>query len=334
MRRRGFITLIGGAAAAGALPFVAQAQQADRMRHIAILGNSSDADTDTVQRLAGLYRGLNALGWVEGKNLKIDRRWSAGDPERVKAHAQDLARSAVELIVVYGTPATAALKQATSNIPIVFALLTDPVGEGFVDSLSRPGGNITGFSAFDSEMSGKWMALLKEVAPGVARAALLFNPRTSPGFGGPLMQQHFRTTARQLAVEPMPMPIDSAADMERTLADHASRSGGGLVAMPDGFLFVHSALLVRLANELRLPAIYPFRHFATIGGLMSYGVNTVDLSVRAASYVDRILKGEKPADLPVQAPNTFGLAINLKSAKALGLDVPPTLLATADEVFE
>jgi putative ABC transport system substrate-binding protein len=277
---------------------------------------------------------MNTLGWVEGKNFRIEMRWGRGDRDLVQSLAQDLVRIASEVILSNGTPSTVALQRETSRIPIVFAQVTDPVGEGLVASLNRPGGNITGFSAYDSEMGGKWMELLKEIAPGVKRAALLFNPRTAPGGGTKLIWPHLESAARAMSVEPVSMPVASAADIERSLRSHASTSGGGLVVMPDGFMFLNSARVVELANELRIPAIYPFRLFATIGGLMTYGVDGGDLNLRAASYVDRILKGEKPSDLPVQAPTKYETVLNLKTARALGLTVPAALQVGADEVIE
>jgi putative ABC transport system substrate-binding protein len=304
------------------------------MRQIAFLMNANEADGETRRRLAAFRKGLNELGWIEGKNIRIETRWGGGNPERVRAYARELVQSAPDVLVTNGTPSTAALKHETSSIPIVFAVITDPVGDGFAASLSRPGGNITGFSAYDSEMGGKWVQLLKEIAPGVTRAALLFNPRTAPGGGTALMRPFYDTAARTLAVELMPMPVLETDAIEGSLASHAAQPNAGLIAMPDGFVLVNSALVIRLANELRLPAIYPFRFFAADGGLMSYGVDTADLNYRAASYVDRILKGANPADLPIQTPTKFELVLNLKTAKALGLKVPESFLLRADEVIE
>ena len=304
------------------------------MRTIGILLNADENEVDAQRRLAAFRRGMNTLGWVEGKNFRIEMRWGRGDRDLVQSLAQDLVRIASEVILSNGTPSTVALQRETSRIPIVFAQVTDPVGEGLVASLNRPGGNITGFSAYDSEMGGKWMELLKEIAPGVKRAALLFNPRTAPGGGTKLIWPHRESAASAMSVEPVSMRVASAADIERSLRSHASTSGGGLVVMPDGFMFLNSARVVELANELGIPAIYPFRLFATIGGLMTYGVDGGDLNLRAASYVDRILKGEKPSDLPVQAPTKYETVLNLKTARALGLTVPAALQVGADEVIE
>ncbi len=314
------------------LPRAARAQS-DRVRVIGMLMNAEAADPEIQRRAAGLREGLNALGWVEGKNLRIEARWGAGDADRVQALAKELVLLAPEVIVTNGTPSTAALKRATSSIPIVFAIVTDPVGDGFVASLSRPAGNITGFSSFDSDIGGKWAELLKEIAPGVTRAALLFNPRTVPGGGTGLMRPVFDAAARKLAIEPQAMPVQSAADIERSLKSYAG-AGAGLVVMPDGFLLVNTALIVKLASELRLPTVYPFRQFVGRGGLISYGIDSTDLNRRAATYVDRVLKGANPADLPVQTPTKFELAINLKTAKALGITIPLPLQAAADDVIE
>jgi putative tryptophan/tyrosine transport system substrate-binding protein len=331
MQRRAFIAGLGGAALA---PISARAQQPGRMRRIAFLMNTMGSDDETQRRFAAFRRGLNALGWIEGRNIQIETRFAAGNIERVQTYARELVRMAPDILVTNGTPSTAAFKRETSAIPIVFAVITDPVGDGFVASLARPGGNITGFSAFDSEMGGKWVELLKEVAPGVKRAALLFNPRTAPGGGTGLMRPFFDAAARALAVELIPMAVENTAAIERSLAAHAAQPNAGLIAMPDGFVLVNSALVVRLANQLRLPAVYPFRLFAADGGLMSYGVDSADLNQRAASYVDRILKGANPADLPIQTPTKFELVINLKTAKALGIEVPLILQQRADEVIE
>ena len=304
------------------------------MRAIGILLNADENEVDARQRLAAFRRGMNALGWVEGRNFQVEMRWGRGDRDLVQSQARDLVRIAPDIILTNGTPSSLALQRETSSIPIVFAQVTDPVGEGLLTSLSRPGGNITGFSAYDFEMGGKWMELLREIAPGVTRAALLLNPRTAPGGGTKLIWPHLETAARAMSVEPVSLPVASAADIERSLRAHGERPGAGLVVMPDGFMFLNSRLVVELANSMRMPAIYPFRHYATIGGLMTYGVDGADLNLRAASYVDRILRGEKPSDLPVQAPTKYHTVINLKTARAQGLAVPAALLVGADEVIE
>ena len=331
MQRREFITLVGGAAALA--PFAVRAQQPERVRVIGMLMNAEPTDPELQRRVSGLREGLKALGWIEGKNLRIEARWGVGDADRVQTYARELAQLAPEVIFTNGTPSTAAVKRETSSIPVVFAIVADPVGDGFVASLSRPAGNITGFSSFDSDIGGKWAELLKEIAPGVTRAALLFNPRTVPGGGTGLMRPVFDAAARKLGMTPQAMPVGSAADIERSLTDYAG-AAAGLVVMPDGFLLVNTELVIRLANELRLPTVYPFRQFVGRGGLISYGVDSVDLNWRAATYVDRVLKGANPADLPIQTPTKFELAINLKTAKALGLTIPLPLQAAADEVIE
>jgi len=331
MQRREFITLAGGAAALA--PFAVRAQQPERVRVIGMLMNAEPTDPEIQRRVTGLREGLKALGWIEGKNLYIEARWGAGDADGVRTYARELVQLAPEVIFTNGTPSTAAVKRETSSIPVVFAIVADPVGDGFVASLSRPAGNITGFSSFDSDIGGKWAELLKEIAPGVTRAALLFNPRTVPGGGTGLMRPVFDAAARKLGVTPQAMPVGSAVDIERSLAAYAG-AAAGLVVMPDGFLLVNTELVIRLANELRLPTVYPFRQFVGRGGLISYGVDSVDLNRRAATYLDRVLRGANPADLPIQTPTKFELAINLKTAKALGLTIPLPLQAAADEVVE
>ncbi len=250
MRRREFLAILGGAAVA--TPFSAGAQQTQRVRRIGILLNADESEVDAQRRLVAFHRGMNSLGWVAGKNLQVEMRWGRGDRDLVQSHARELARIAPDIILTNGTPSTVALQRETSSIPIVFAQVTDPVGEGLVASLSRPGGNITGFSAYESEMGGKWLELLREIAPGVTRAALLFNPRTSPGGGTKLIWPHLESAARAISVEPVSMPVASAADIERSLRSHGARPGAGLVVMPDGFMFLNSALVVDLANTLRI----------------------------------------------------------------------------------
>ena len=332
MRRRDFLGVLSGLAATW--PLAARAQQPGRVRQIALLFNARETDAELQGRLYAFRTELGVLGWNEGQNLRIEIRWTDGIADRIEIHAQELVRLAPEAIFTNGTPTTAALKRATSTIPIVFAIVSDPVGDGFAASLARPGGNITGFSSFDSEVGGKWMELLKEIAPGVRRAALLFNPRTVPGGGTAMMRPFFDAAAHKLAVEPVPMPVESTADIERSLKSHAARPDAALMVMPDGYLLANAALIISLVNALRLPTVYPFRHYPVNDGLMSYGVDSIDLNRRAAAYVDRILKGANPAELPIQRPVKFDLVINLKTAKTLGLTVPPSLIARADEVIE
>jgi putative ABC transport system substrate-binding protein len=330
MRRREF--LIGGAAAAW--PVVTHAQRSERPRRIAILVGPARADVESDRRLVGFREGLRSLGWIEGENIVVETRWGAGNPALIEESARDLVRWNPDVIFTNSTPVTRTFKQITATTPIVFAMVSDPVGDGFVASLSRPGGNVTGFSSFDSEIGGKWIELLHEVAPDVSRAALVFNPKTAPGGGTSFIRPFFDMAARKLNIQPIAAPVHSVAELEDAINRHAQVSKSGLVIMPDSFNVVNGATIIRLSRALRLPAIYPFRTFANNGGLASYGVDTADVNRRAASYVDRILKGALPADLPVQNPIKLELAINLQTAKALGLTIPSTLLARADEVIE
>ena len=332
MRRREFITLLGGAAAAW--PVVARGQQAERTRRVAILVGPARTDVEADRRLVAFREGLRGLGWTEGENIVVETRWGAGNPELIEQYARELVQWNPDVIFTNSTPVTRAFKQITATIPIVFAAVSDPVGDGFVTSLARPGGNVTGFSNFDSEIGGKWVELLHEVAPEVSHVALVFNPKTAPGGGTTFIRPFFDMAARKLAIQPMPAPVQTVAELEDAITRHAQVGKSGLIIMPDSFTVVNSATIIRLSRELRLPAIFPFRSFATSGGLASYGVDTADVNRRAASYVDRILKGAQPADLPVQNPIKLELVLNLQSAKALGLTVPPSLLARADEVIE
>ena len=329
MRRREFITLLGGAAA---WPLDARAQRPERMRRIGFLHGLAKSDPEDQARIAALQQGLAALGWVEGRNISIDHRFASCDPAHAQTIVTEMVRTAPDLIVGQSTPVVAALKQATSTIPIVFALLNDPVGQGLIASLARPGGNITGFTLFDFPITGKWLELLKEVASGVDRAAVIFNPETAPYY--PAYLRSLGAIPRSIAVELAAAPVRNEAEVGAAIAELARKPGGGLIVGPDPFTTTHRALLMTLAERYRLPAVYGFRQFVAEGALLSYGPDTLDIFRRSASYVDRILKGEKPADLPAQAPVKFELVINLKTAKALGLDVPPSLLATADEVID
>jgi putative ABC transport system substrate-binding protein len=331
VRRRAFITLIGGAAA---WPLAARAQQGERVRHLAAMMGGRNADTDAEGRawFAAFRQGLRDLGWVEGRNFRADYRWPAGEPDRMRAIAKEFIDLKPDVLFAASTPAVLALLQETRTIPIVFTNLSDPVGTGVVASFARPGGNATGFTAYEYSLAGKWLELLKEVAPATQRVALLFNPETAP-----YAQQYLtfiQAAAPAFGVTANAVSVGTVAEMEAAVEAHACAAGGALVALPDSFSLTNRAPLIALAARYRLPAIYSFRIHAVEGGLVSYGPATVDLFRRSASYVHRVLKGEKPADLPVQAPTKYELVVNLRTAKALGLAVPDTVLARADEVIE
>jgi putative tryptophan/tyrosine transport system substrate-binding protein len=325
MRRREFITFLGGAAANW--PLVVSAQQAERIRRIGLLMTIAENEPEAQARLAAFRTGLRETGWVEGRNIQIDYRFAAGEPERVQSAAKDLVKLAPDVVLANGRAILAALKEATTTIPIVFVLVPDPVGDGFVASLARPGGNLTGITNFEFEMGGKWLGLLKEIAPRVSRVLLIFNPETAP-------YAHFFLESVKLGAEANLAPVRNDKEIERTFTEIRNKETTGVIVMPDLFTSGHRATIVAQAATIQVPTIYPFGFFATNGGLLSYGVDTLDLFRRSASYVDRIFKGDKPSDLPVQAPTKFELVINLKTAKALGLEVPPSLLARADEVIE
>jgi len=327
LRRREFITLLGGAAA---WPLAARAQQPDRMRRIGVLMYLAADDPETQARLAAFTQALQQLGWSDGRNLRIDTRWATADD--IRTHAAELAALAPDVLVAgTGTATAAPLLQATRTVPIVFVTVIDPVGAGFVASLARPGGNATGFTMFEYGMSAKWLELLKEIAPRVTRAAVLRDPAIASGIGQFAAVQ---AVAPSLGVELSPVDVRDAGEIERAVTAFASGLNGGLIVTASGSATGHRQPIIALAARHRLPAVYSGRHYATAGGLISYGPDLNDQFRRAAGYVDRILKGEKPADLPVQAPTKYELVVNLKTAKALGLDVPPTLLSTADEVIE
>jgi ABC-type uncharacterized transport system substrate-binding protein len=329
MRRRHFITLLGGAAVAW--PLAARAQQRERMRRIGVLMGIAD-DREGQARVTALKQGLQELGWTEGRNIQIETRFGGGDVGRIRAQAAELVALSPDVIVGNSSPVIRALRQATSSIPIVMAAVNDPVEQGFVSSLAHPGGNITGFMFIDFQMVGKWLEMLKEAAPSVSRALLMFNPDTSPHYY--VYLRSFEAEPRSIAVEVTAAPVRNTAEIEEALAKLGREPGGGLIVPPDAFTTMHQHLFVRLAQQHRLPAVYWERFFVAAGGLMSYGPDLVEQFRQAAGYVDRILKGEKPADLPVQAPTKYGLVINLKTAKALGLQIPDRLLALADEVIE
>jgi putative tryptophan/tyrosine transport system substrate-binding protein len=322
MRRREFIAGLGGAAA---WPVVARAQQGDRVRRIGVLTAVSEIPA-FAQRLAD-------LGWTVGRNVQVDVRFVADNVDRVRTFAKELVDLQPDVILANTTPGTAALQRETLVIPIVFMAVSDPVGSGFVASLPRPGGNITGFIDSEASMAGKWLKLLIEIAPGVKRAAIMFNPDTAPG-GGSYFLASFEAAARTFKVEPMIARVHSEAEIETVMTSLGREPGGGLIAMPDAYMHIHSALIIRLAARNNVPAVYYTKLIPRAGGLLSYGADLGDIELRAAVYVDRILRGAKPAELPVQLPTKFEMAINLKAAKALGLTVPETLLATADQVIE
>jgi putative ABC transport system substrate-binding protein len=329
MKRRAFITLLGGAAAAW--PLAARAQQGERVRRIGLLMGVAD-DRDGQARVTALKQGLQELGWTDGRNIQIETRFGAGDGGRIRAHAAELVALAPDVIVGQTTPVIRALRQATSSIPIVIAAVNDPVEQGFVSSLAHPGGNITGFTFIDFQMVGKWLEMLKEAAPALSRAGLMFNPDMSPQYY--LYLRSFETVPRPIAIEVTAAPVRNTAEIEAAIAKLGRELGGGLIVAPDGFTGVHQHLFIRLAQQYRVPAVYSFRTYVAEGALMLYGPDAYDVIRRSASYVDRILKGAKPADLPIQQPTKFELAINLKTAKALGLQIPDKLLAIADEVIE
>ncbi|OKO75211.1 ABC transporter substrate-binding protein [Bradyrhizobium sp. NAS96.2] len=329
MRRREFLGVFGSTAIAW--PLAARAQHAERIRRIGMLMVHREADPEFKNYLDAFRQGLQKLGWVEGGNIRIDTRWGALDDAEVREQsAKELLALQPDLILTQNTPPTASMLQQTHTIPIIFVIVADPVGSGFVASLPRPGGNVTGFTVMEATTAGKWLELLKEIEPRLSRAAFLFNPATAP-FAEYYLDP-FKTAAASLGMEAIPAPVHDGSELESVIA--AQGPSTGLIVMPDGFLNEHRAELVLLAARYHIPAIYPWRFFPELGGLLSYGSEQRDLFRLAATYVDRILKGEKPADLPVQAPTKYELVINLKAAKALGLTVSPALLARADEVIE
>jgi putative ABC transport system substrate-binding protein len=330
--RRKFLATVGGAAAAW--PLAARAQQGEQVRRIGVLMPFAADNLDLGQaRFAALRQGLEKLGWTEGRNIRIDTRWTTtGDVESMQRFAKELVALQPDLILTQSTPITATLLQETRTIPIVFALVADPIGSGFVASFPQPGGNVTGFVTMEPTMAGKWLELLKEIAPRVARAAMLFNPATATYFEYWL--NPFKAAAASFAVEAIAAPVRDRSELEAVIAAQARAPNGGLIVMPDTFTDVHRVEITSLAARYRLPAVYPYRQFTAVGGLLFYGDDLIDNFRRAPTYVDRILKGAKPSELPVQAPVKFELVINLKTAKVLGLEIPPTLLARADEVIE
>jgi len=329
VKRRTFITLLGGAAA---WPVMARAQQPDRVRRIAMLSGLAASDPEAQARVTAFRQGLKELGWTEGRNVHIDFRWSTGDATEMRTFATELVELKPDLIVGMTTPAVAALVQETKTIPIVFASIVDPLGRGFISNMARPGGNVTGILNYEFSMGGKWLETLKQVAPAVRRVAILFNPDTAP-FAASFVRM-IEVSAPSFAVEPIAAAVRDDAELERSIADFAAKPAGGLIVLPDGFTVGHRDLIIALAARYHLPAVYPLRAFAVSGGLISDSGDPIDIFRRTASYIDRILKGAKPGDLPVQTPSKFELVINLQTAKALDLEISPTLLARADEVIE
>jgi putative ABC transport system substrate-binding protein len=329
MRRREFIKVLAGSATCW--PLVARAQQNERVRRIGVLMSLAADDKEGQARLAAFLRGLQELGWIDGRNVRIDTRWVAGDSEHVRKHTAELVALAPDVILASGGTLVAPLLQATRTVPIVFTQTPDPVGAGFVESLARPGGNATGFSIFDYSTGGKWLELLKQTAPGITRVAVVRDPATPQGIG---QFSAVHSLAPSLRMEVVPLNAREPAEIERTIASIANTPNSGLIVTGSNFAIVHRKLIIKLADQYKLPAIYPLRLFAAEGGLISYGPEPIEPHKRAAGYVDRILKGEKSADLPVQAPTKYELVINLTTAKTLGIVVSPTLLAQANEVIE
>ena len=330
MRRREFTRLLGGATVSWSV--AAHAQQTERVRRIGVLTSAADSDQEGQSSIAAFREGLRKLGWVEGRNSEIDIRWAAADVELMKRFVKEFVALEPDLIFTSSTPATAAMLQATRTIPVVFALVADPVGNGFVASLPRPGGNVTGFTPIVGSLGGKWVELLKQIAPSVGRISMVFNPPTATFVESYL--DPFKAAAASLGMEAIIAPVEAMRELESRVAIHAREPNSGLVVIPDAFTGLHRTDIISLTLRHRIPAVDWSRSFAEGGGLISYGPYLVDEYQRAATYADRILKGEKPSQLPVQAPLKFQLVINLKTAKALGLTVPQTLLVAADELIE
>ena len=327
MKRREFIALLGGAAA---WPLAARGQEPERMRRIGVLMNFAADDPEGQSRLAAFLQGLQEFGWAVGRNLRIDTRWHGGDADRYDQYAAELLALAPDVVLASASPAMMALQRAARTGPIVFVAVADPVGAGFVDSLARPGGNITGFTQFEYGVSAKWLELLKEIAPRITRVAVLRNPAIASGSG---QLGALQAVSSSFGVELRPVDVRNPAEMERALASFVRGTQDGLIATGGG-IALRRKFIIDFAARHRLPAVYPYRYFVTDGGLISYGPDLANQCREAASYVDRILKGEKPSDLPVQTSTKYRLVINLRTAKALGLEIPPTLLARADEVIE
>jgi putative ABC transport system substrate-binding protein len=331
MRRRSFITLLGGAAAASAWPLAAGAQQGDRVRRIGVLMNLAADDPESLRRVTALAQGLQEFGWTDGRNIQIDYRWGVGNAERYRNYAAELVALAPDVLLAADAPLLAMLQQATRTVPIVFVHTSDPVGGGYVVSLARPGGNATGFMNFEYSIAGKWLELLKQIAPNVTRVAVLRDPSLGAGTS---MFAVVQAVAPFLRVEASPVDVREVGEIERAVTAFARPSNGGMVVTTSTQAQIHRELIITLAARHRLPAVYPLRFFTTSGGLICYGPDYVDQYRLVAAYIDRILRGEKPADLPVQAPTKYETVLNLKTARALGLDVPAQVLVRADEVIE
>jgi putative ABC transport system substrate-binding protein len=329
MRRRDFIKVIVGSG--GAWPLAALAQQSDRMRRIGVLMNLDSDDPQSKGRIAAFIQGLQQLGWTDGSNMRIETRWSMGDLDRARTYATELVTLAPDVILADGGTTVGPLQHVTRTVPVIFVNVTDPVAAGFVDNLARPGGNASGFTLFEYAISAKWLELLKEIAPAVTRVAVFYNPALASGQG---QLSEIQAAARPLSMELRSVDLRDTGEIERTFSAFAHSSNSGLLVTANSLADLHREMIITLAARSRLAAIYPFRYYATSGGLISYGPDLVDPYRRAAVYVDRILKGDKPSDLPVQNPTKYELVINLKTAKALGLQVPPGLSARADEVIE
>jgi len=332
MRRRDFVALLGGAAAAW--PLAARAQQSNQARRIGVLsGYLAENDPTGIAYVSAFTRALQQLGWTDGNNVRIDVRWAAGDVELMRRFARELVALHPDVILSASTPGTAAIKRETRTIPIVFVVVADPIGDGFAASLAHPGGNLTGFTNMESSMVGKWLQLLTEIAPSIRRVAMIFNPATAPD-GGAYFLPFFEAAARSFKVEPIIAPVRSDSEIETVITALGREPKGGFVLQTDSFVLTRRAPIIAFAAQNNVPAVYPWLEFPREGGLLSYGTDLEDIWRRAAPYVDRILRGAKPEDLPVQLPAKFYMALNVKTAKALGLTIPPALLASADEVIE
>ena len=333
MNRRQLVGLLVASAVCSRIGYAQQQREVGRVSRVGVLVAPAENDPETQRRLELFAKKLQEMGWAEGRNIRFERRFAAGDPNRMQQYAKELVALQPDVIVAATSRPADLLRQETRTIPIVFIFVSDPIGSGLVDSMARPGGNITGFTDVEDSLTGKWLELLREIAPGIERVAFLFNPETMSG-GGAYFLRTFEDAAPALRITPVKAPVRNPAEIEAALAGLSRQPGCGLIVAPDVFTRVHRELIISLVARHGLPAIYPFPYFVAEGGLISYGIDPLDLWPRTAVYVDRILRGEKPADLPVQAPTKFELVINLKTARALGLNMPASLLSRADEVIE